>query len=64
MEATSAKSSAPDVMGVNGTGGRAPAGNMSPVAGSRNAVSKETDDQKGWTSLMAADPALWLKELD
>jgi hypothetical protein len=37
---------------------------MSPVAGSRNAVSKETDDQKGWTSLMAADPALWLKELD
>jgi hypothetical protein len=64
MEATPAKSIAPDVVGMKGAEGRTPAGNMSPIAGSRNAVGKETDEQKDWASLVAADPALWLKELD
>jgi hypothetical protein len=64
MEATPAKSSAPDVVGMNDTERRIPAGKMSPVASSRNAIRRETDDQKDWTSLVAADPALWLKELD
>ena len=64
MEATPAKASAPDVVGMKGTEGRTPAGNMSFIAGSRNAVRKEMDDQKDWASLVAADPALWLKGLD
>ena len=64
MEATPVTSSAPDVVGMKGTEGRTPVGNMSPIAGSRNAVRRETDDQKDWVSLVAADVALWLKELD
>ena len=64
MEATPPKASAPDVVGMKGTEGRNLAGNMSSIAGSRNAVRRETDDQKDWVSLVAADPALWLKELD
>ena len=64
MEATPAKSSAPDVVGMNNMEGRILAGDMSPIAGSRNAVRKEMDDQKDWASLVAADPALWLKGLD
>jgi len=49
---------------MNDTERRIPAGKMPPVASSRNAIRRETDDQKDWTSLVAADPALWLKELD
>ncbi|HZC19154.1 MAG TPA: hypothetical protein VE225_05560 [Rubrobacteraceae bacterium] len=64
MEAMPAKSSAPDVVGMNDMEGRTLAGDMSPIAGSRNAVRKEMDDQKDWASLVAADPALWLKGLD
>ena len=64
MEAMPAKSSAPDVVGMNDAEGRTLAGNMFPVAGSRNAVRKEMDDQKDWASLVAADPALWLKGID
>ncbi|MBV9453563.1 MAG: hypothetical protein JOZ19_05505 [Rubrobacter sp.] len=64
METTPAKSSAPDVVGMKGTQGRTLAGNMSPIAGSQDTVRKERDDRKDWASLVDADPALWLKELD
>ena len=67
MEATPAKPGAPDVAGTNGTEGRTLAGKRSSVAGSRGArvgAHKETDTQEEWTSLAAADPALWLKEVD
>jgi hypothetical protein len=64
VEATPAKTSAPDVVGMKGTEGRTPAGNMSPIAGSQNTVRKQTDDHKDWASLVGVDPALWLKELD
>ncbi len=67
MEATPAKSSAPDVAGTSGTEGRTLAGKRSSVAGSRSArvgAHKETDTHEDWSSLAAADPALWLKEVD
>ncbi len=67
MEATPAKSSAPDVAGTGGTEGRTLAGKSSSVVGSRSVgvgAHKETDAQEDWSSLATADPALWLKEVD
>ncbi len=59
-----AKPSAPDVAGTNGTEGRTLAGKRSSVAGARVGAHKETDTHEDWSSLAAADPALWLKEVD
>ena len=64
MEATPAKPSAPDVVRMNSTEGRTPAGKPSSVAGHRNRARDETDTQEDWPSLATTDPALWLKEVD